>query len=160
MKVNKGTTYKDFEPYEPYVSDDDKAKIKKAAIAAKFGDNGFYAMKVGAFLSAYHCDFGVLYDDGGTTAFDVYRAAAFADWLKDFCDVLDNLTMKPDLRQMKSQQGCVAMTFDESVFIFCRNYFGLQRFDDVLKLSVADYLMAKKDDYNRQVIDRNASKQM
>ena len=41
-----------------------------------------------------------------------------------------------------------------------RSYFGLPNFDAVRELKVADYIMAKKDDYNKAVVDRNVANQI
>lgn len=160
MIVTRETAYEDFAPYEPHVNLEDRAKITKAAIADKFGDNGFYMLDIGTFLACVHGDFDGLFSNGGLSVFDIYRIKAFPDWLKEFTEALERLTLKPTAKQLQSQQGCEKVTFDESVFIFCRQYFGLHSFDDVLRLTVSDYLMAKKDDFNRQLIERNTANQM
>lgn len=158
MKVTRDTDYKDYEPYEPYVSDDDRQHIKDAAVADMLGDNGFYAMKVGTLLDGMAGVFDGLWKDGGRTVFDVYRCAAFVDWLKEFVGAVEMFSVKPTAAEKAASAGCVPMTFPESVMVFCRSYFGLRSFDEAMELTVGDYLLAKKDDYNKTTVERNSAK--
>ena len=80
---------------------------------------------------------------------------AFSAWLRDFVALVDSFSLKPTAKQIRYANGCVEMSFDESVYVFLREYFNLPRFDDVLGLTVGDYLLAKKDNFNRMTIERN-----
>lgn len=158
MKVDKYTLYRDFAAVEPYIEAPQLEELRRAAVADKFGENGFYDLTLGGLLDGMNGDFSALQDCGGETVFDRYRAAAFGEWMKEFVAVVDNLTLKPTPQQRMQANGCKPLTFEESVYYFVRSYFNLQNFNAVRDLTVGDYIMAKKDDYNKAVIDRNISK--
>lgn len=158
MIVTKETTYEEFAAYEPHVSDEDKKRLEQKAVEVKYGQNGFYGMTLGAFLDGIHGRFEPMWDNGGLSVFDIYRTKAFAEWTLGFTDTLAGLSLKPTAKQQQYQQGCRPVSFEESIYLFCRSYFGLHSFDAVLDLTVADYLLAKKDDYNKQVCERNMMK--
>ena len=155
MLVDKNTPWDAFAPSEQYVDDAGKKRIKDAAVKEMFGDNGFFAMSIKTLLEAMHGETDALHRNNGESVFDVYRVAAFADWLEEFIQLVDNLTLKPTAQQAKLSFGCLSMTFDESVYIFLRDYFNLPSFDAVLTLTVGDYVLAKKDTYNKQIVERN-----
>lgn len=155
MKIDKHTLYKDFAPIEPYVNAQKIEELMRSAVADKFGTGGFYDMSLGVLLDAMQDDFDALYECHGETVFDVYRVAAFRQWLNEFIAAVEALTLRPTAKQMAQSSGCKPLTFEESVYFFTRSYFGLKDFDSVRELTVADYIMAKKDDYNHNVVERN-----
>lgn len=154
-KIDRHTTAREFAEIEPYVSDAQRAAIKDAAVRSLFGEAGFYGMTIGAMLDAMHGNYKGIRQDDGNTCFDIMRIEAFADWVDEFLDVVQRLTPKPSPKQMKNAAGTIKMTFDESVYVFCRAYFGLPNFDAVNGLTVGDYVLAKKDDFNQRTIDNN-----
>lgn len=155
MKIDKYTLYKDYAPIEPYVDAPKIEELMRSAVADRFGMGGFYEMKLGGLLDAMKDDFDALQDCHGETVFDVYRVAAFRQWLNEFIAAVETLTLRPSAKQMAQSNGCKPLTFEESVYFFTRSYFGLKDFDSVRELTVADYIMAKKDDYNHNVVERN-----
>lgn len=159
MKVDKNTLYRDFESVEPYVDALTLNEIREGAVRDKFGDAGFYSLTIGAFIdAAFYNVYDCLFDRNGETVFDRYKLSAFAVWLNEFIAAAEGLTLKPTAKQIAAASGCRKVTFEESVYFFMREYFGLASFDAVRDLTVSDYLLAKKDAYNKQVIERNALK--
>lgn len=159
MIVNRTTIWDDFAASEPYISDEDKQKVMDAAVKEMLGENGFYDVTIKTLLEGMHGEFAGLWMDEGKTVFDVYRVLAFTNWLKDFIALVDRLTLKPTAKQVKWSAGCIEMSFDESVYVFLRSYFGLHCFDDVQTMTVADYVLAKKDTYNKMIVERNQLQQ-
>lgn len=157
MKIDKYTLYRDFAAVEPYVEAPKLEELRRAAVADKFGMEGFYSLTLGGLLDGMRGDFDALIDCAGDTVFDHYRVAAFCEWLKEFISVVNGLTLKPTAKQIAQSSGCKSLTFEESVYYFVRSYFNLPNFDSVRELTVGDYIMAKKDDFNKAVIDRNIS---
>lgn len=155
MKIDKYTLYKDFASVEMFAPASQLYALRDVAVRSKFGDAGFYSMSIGAFLNAaIYQNYDALYDCRGETVFDVYRVLAFAVWVEEFISVAEELTLKPTPKQIAAASGCRPVTFEESVYFFMREYFGLQSFDAVADLPVSDYLLAKKDTYNKQVVER------
>ena len=157
MKIDKYTLYRDFAAVEPYIEAPKLEELRRAAVADKFGMEGFYGLTLGGLLDGMRGDFDALMDCGGDTVFDRYRIAAFCEWLKEFVALVDSLTLKPTPKQRMQANGCKSLTFEESDYYFVRSYFGLPNFNAVRDLTVGDYIMAKKDDFNKAVVDRNIS---
>ena len=157
MKIDRYTLYSDFERVEPYVSADVLERLRVTAVVDMFGDEGFYGMTLGVLLDAMRGDFDGLTQCNGETVFDRFRMNAFSEWIKEFVAVVNGLTLKPTPQQQRQASGCKSVTFEESVYFFVRSYFGLPSFNAVRGLTVGDYIMAKKDDFNKAVIDRNIS---
>ena len=155
MKIDRYTLYKDFAPIEPYVDAPKLEELMRSAVADRFGKGGFYDMTLGGLLDAMKDDFDALQECNGETVFDVYRVAAFRQWLNEFIAAAEALTLRPTAKKVAQSNGCKPLTFEESVYFFTRSYFGLKDFDSVRDLTVADYIMAKKDDYNHNVVERN-----
>lgn len=160
MKIDRTTLYRDFAPLEPYVEASKLEELRHSAVAEKFGTDGFYGLTLGGLLDAMQGDYDALYDCNGETVFDRYRVAAFNEWLNTFVSIVNTLTLKPSPKQIAQASGTLSLTFEESVYYFMRSYFGLPNFDAVRELKVADYIMAKKDDYNKAVVDRNVANQI
>lgn len=157
MKIDKYTLYRDFEAFEPYIEATKLEELQQAAVRDKFGKVGFYGLTLGGLLDAMNGDNDALFDCNGETVFDLYRVAEFSVWLNEFVAVVNGLTLKPTAKQIAQSSGCKQLTFEESVYYFVRSYFGLPNFNAVRDLTVGDYIMAKKDDYNKAVVDRNIS---
>lgn len=157
MKIDKYTLYRDFAAVEPYIEAPKLEELRRAAVADKFGKVGFYGLTLGGLLDAMNGDNDALLDCNGETVFDLYRVAEFSVWVNEFIAVVNGLTLKPTAKQIAQSSGCKSLTFEESVYYFVRSYFNLPNFDAVRDLTVGDYIMAKKDDYNKAVVDRNIS---
>lgn len=161
MKIDRTTKYADFEMWEPYLVEGQAEAIEKAAVANRYGKDGFYNMPLGDLFETLsgntkRLTWGVSPD----SVFAVYLAKAFTEFVEDLIGKLKALTLPPTPEAMRASQGCLNCTFDESVYVFCRAYFGLEGFEGVERLKVADLLMAKKDTYNQQVVDRNLAAAM
>lgn len=155
LKIDRHTKWIDFAAMEHCISAEDTQRIMEKAVTAKYGENGFYMLTIKELLDGMHGEFAELYEDEGKTVFDIYRVRAFSAWLRDFVALVDSFSLKPTAKQIRYANGCVEMSFDESVYVFLREYFNLPCFDDVLGLTVGDYLLAKKDNFNRMTIERN-----
>lgn len=157
MKVTKDTPYDgEFVAAESLMEDKDKKALTDAAVRSKFGEAGFWGMTLGGLFAAMRGDLdAVATADEAATVFGTYRLREFPTWLDDFLTTAAALTPRPTAKQARASQGCVKITFEESVYILMRRYFGLQSFDAVNTMTAADYILAKKDDYNTQTTERN-----
>lgn len=154
MKVTSETRYEDFAAFEPLLAKGEAERIEAAAIAEAFGD-GFMGMKVGELLACQKGDLSPLLKGGGQTVFDVYRARGFKKFMDRLIAMLKAATMPATAEDMAARSGVLKTTFEESVYTFCRQYFNLASFAAVDDLTVAAYVLAKRDDFNRATVDRN-----
>lgn len=160
LKIDANTKYDEFVVFEPYMAEGERERLEQTAVAAVFGSDGFMNMTVGQMLDAMRGDFSSLLRAKGESVFDVYRARAFASFITGFIERLKAVTLQPTAEDIAVKQGTLSSTFEESVYTFCRSYFQLPTFAAVDDLKVADYLLAKRDDFNRSVVERNITNRM
>jgi hypothetical protein len=48
--------------------------------------------------------------------------------------------------------------WQEGMLVFVRAYFGLKSFGEAENVTIGDYLLAKKDEYNSTIFQRNMAK--
>lgn len=137
-------------------------RLERAAVLERYprdryGNEGFYTMPIGDLLLILSGDETPLLSEEGDTVFDHYRCEAFGKWVAGLIDDLANLTPPVTPDAQRRTQGTLPSSFDESVYVFCRNYFALPSFSAVEDLTVGEYVMAKKDAYNIAVVDRNTA---
>lgn len=160
MKVTRDTTYDEFLAFEPLMAAGELDRLEAAAVADVFGVDGLMSMTVGDLLDAMHGDLSALMPGGGKTVFDVYRGRAFRRFVESLVATLKEATLPAAPSDIAARRGTLEMGFDESVYTFCRAYFGLPSFACVDDLTVADYVLAKRDDFNRATVDRNVAAAM
>lgn len=157
MKIDRHTTTGDLLPFVSILTDEQTRDIERAAVQDKFGEAGFYGMTVGQLTTILAGDPRPLFDSGGRTVFDTARVTAFRAWVDEISGTLKRLTVAPTAESMALNAGTMKSTFEESMYLFCRSYFGLSSFEAADRLLVSEFILAKKDDYNRAVIDRNVA---
>lgn len=160
MKIDRHTTMAELAPFVAIISDDDKIRIREAAVRDKYGEAGFYAMSIGDFTTVLGGDIRPLLQSGGRTVYDNERIEAFKAWVDDMADTLKRMTLAPTAESILLNAGTLPSTFVESVYLFCRSYFGLKNFEDCDTLKVSEFVLAKQDDFNRQTVDRNVDNSM
>ena len=158
MRIDRHTTIEEFAPFAALVTADDMAAVRAAAVRDKFGEAGFYAMTVGDFTTVLGGDPRPLLQSGGRTVYDFCRVEAFRDFVSDDLTAkLKRMTLPPTADTMRLTTGTMSNEFVESVYLFCRSYFGLPSFAAADRLKLSEFMLAKKDDFNRSVVDRNAA---
>ena len=160
MKIDRHTLVSEFSPFVRFVDEEAMERVRKAAVRDKFGEAGFYGMTVGDFTTVIAGDPRPLYDSGGRTVFDNCRVDAFKAFIDELAATLKRMKLPPTADSVRMTSGTIPVEFVESIYLFCRNYFNLPSYDKADALKVSEYLMARKDDYNRQVIDRNVAQSM
>ena len=91
----------------------------------------------------------------GTTKDSLNASVRQYVWYKEFKDCVEQVThLLNKLRVPQSAEAqmasgrCLKMTGQEAAFVFVRKYFGLKSFEQAENVSLADYIIAKKDAYN------------
>ena len=160
MKIDRHTLNEELAPLLSILTDEDMGRVRAAAVRDKYGEAGFYGMTVGDFTTVIGGDVRPLLQSGGRTVFDTCRVEAFRQWVDELSATLRRLTVPPTAESIRLNAGTLPCEFTESVYIFCRSYFGLPSFEAADTLKVSEFVMAKKDDYNHAVVDRNVSAMM
>lgn len=162
LKVDRHTKWADFAQWAPLIAGGEAERLERAAVLERYprdryGNEGFYTMPIGELLLILSGDQSPLLSEEGDTVFDHYRCVAFGKWVTGLIDDLARLTPPATQDEQRRTQGVLPSSFDESVYVFCRNYFALPSFSAVEDLTVGEYVMAKKDAYNIAVVDRNTA---
>jgi hypothetical protein len=160
MKIDRHTLNEELAPLLSILTDEDMGRVRAAAVRDKYGDAGFYGMTVGDFTTVIGGDVRPLLQSGGRTVFDTCRVEAFREWVDELSATLRRLTVPPTAESIRLNAGTLPCEFTESVYFFCRSYFNLPSFEAADTLKVSEFVMAKKDDYNHAVVDRNVSAMM
>ena len=160
MKIDRHTLNEELAPLLSILTEEDMGRVRAAAVRDKYGDAGFYGMTVGDFTTVIGGDVRPLLQSGGRTVFDTCRVEAFREWVDELSATLRRLTVPPTAESIRLNAGTLPCEFTESVYLFCRSYFGLPSFEAADTLKVSEFVMAKKDDYNHAVVDRNVSAMM
>ena len=160
MKIDRHTTTEELAPVLPIIPEDDMKRVREAAVRDKYGEAGFYAMTLGDFTTVIAGDVRPLLQSGGRTVFDSCRVEAFKAFVDELAATLKRLTPPPTAESVILNAGTIPSEFAESMYLFCRSYFGLPSFEVADTIKVSEFLMAKKDDYNHAIVDRNVSAMM
>jgi len=129
----------------------EKQKELKDAAVNHFlgGQGGFMFLKVGNFCDMCEGDFSAFFKSE-TKAFEYLFTLAFLDFVNIFIDKLKEFKVSDFLLSQEQKAVNAALpelTFYESIFIFSQSFFRLQSFDEVQKITVFDFLLAKKAAY-------------
>ena len=141
----------------PYERHDKKSGWYKGTANAIYQNITFLDQYDPDYVLILSGDQSPLLSEEGDTVFDHYRCVAFGKWVAGLIDDLARLTPPATQDEQRRTQGVLPASFDESVYVFCRNYFALPSFSAVEDLTVGEYVMAKKDAYNIAVVDRNTA---
>lgn len=156
LRIDRHTDYDTtLRPIEAHMAEGERKRLVEAAAADKYGDGGFWCMPLGDLFAIYDGNASVLFDNGGRTVFDVYRAIGFSAFVDKLVATLKSLTLPPLPEELRKRQGVPPTTFEEGVRIFCRDWFGLPNYKAVDALTVTDLVIARKADYCNAVVNRN-----
>ncbi len=151
MRIDENTKYAPFALIENTISEDDKKRIMDAA-EQKFGS--CHMLSIDEFFGCIKGDFSHLGDLNDPTVFQAYWIKRFKDFCKEFSSVCERLAIHdPDMDG--TDAGCVKIEPAESMLIFVREYFGLHSFADAGKVTIGEYVLARKDKYNSWKVRKN-----
>lgn len=154
MKVTSKTKYKDFAQYEPFLTDESVAELK---VAAEKGIRFCHTLTLDEFFGLIEGDYSVLGDISEPSVLQVYWLKRFVEFQEEVVKSCEALSIKdPEMEGMDS--GCVTMTAQEQVLLFVREYFGLTSFSEVGKRTIGEYVLARKDAFNKWKIRKNYEK--
>lgn len=161
MKINQSTLYEEIESLVGLFTDDDKKRLKDAAIKFFYPDS-FWSIKIRTFIAGISGQLMELFEgreeSDPFTAFEYFLLEAFTDFVSEFSRVIENYSIRPTAEESQASEGLPETTLQESMLVFCRSYFSLKSFDEASDLLLSDYLIAKKDDYTRKMYERNYNK--
>ena len=66
--------------------------------------------------------------------------------------ILKTLTVPQSDAMKRASEHCLKVSGEESTLVFVRRYFGLKNFTEAENISVADFIIARKDQYNDSML--------
>lgn len=155
MIITESTTYEEAAAFIELMSEDQKAILNQRAVEL-FGDP--WGMKIGEIL-------GMIEKQADSFPFNIHSAditllqylwmQQLDDFFNRLSKILERFKVAETQEQKQASQGSLKMSFREGVLVFLRSYFGLHTFDEALELPLADFLLAKKDEYNKTIFNIN-----
>lgn len=75
----------------------------------------------------------------------------FREMAEQITNMLKTFTIPQSAESQRAAVKCIKMGFKEATLIFIRSYFGLKSFGEAENISVADFIVAQKDEYNTAI---------
>lgn len=155
MGVTAETKLSDIGPFIEYIKSEARERLKNAAHERYCDPAG---ITVGELIELMHGRFDIidLYDrnDPDMTALQYFWLESFRDMSEKLKRTLDVLKPPQPDGSARFSQACRPMTMEESMLIFCREYFQLHSFDEARGIYLSDFLLAKKDRYNQAAYEK------
>lgn len=157
MVISENTLYEEIALIEKSFRPVDRARLILAAERHYFPDGGWWSMKIGDFVSLSEGDrtpLGVTDDPSTWTAFAYYAMQGFGSFVDEFVKVTKALEAPMSAREAAASSACQRMTLGEGMLVFVRSYFGCKSFAEAAELPLCDYVIARKDNYNKAMFER------
>ena len=154
MRITERTLYATIAPAEKYFSDSDIKALKRAA-EDKFG--AMLDLPFATFFACANGDFSSLGDLSNPTVLQIYWCKRFADFLKEFAEMLKSYNLPQTADERKAAEGLLQPSWGESILVFLQSFFGLKSFKEAEQITVGEILIAKRAQYNRDKFQRNLS---
>lgn len=151
MRITEKTKYFEIDAIVKLLSDEEKAKIKTAA-EEKFGK--MYDLEFSQFWDCAHGRFEHLGDLKDPTVLQVFWIMRFQDFVKEFTEALNKLSLKLTSDEQAASQGLLKVSFFEGVLVFTQQWFGLKSYKEAEKITLGEILIAKRAQYNRDLFHR------
>lgn len=155
MIVTPETLYTEFQPVEDCVDEASKTDLMKAAERAYKACN---ELTLDEFWGVMNGDYSLLGNLDEPKVLQVYWLKRFAQFVDEFGNECKRTQLEPTPEQRQASQGTLEMLPVESMLVFVRQYFGLHSFADCGRITIGEYLTARKDHYNDALIQRNYEK--
>lgn len=150
MKINLSAKYVQYADVLPFVVSNELVEKAVEMVVP------FWELEIGQLFKFAESDFSdIVPDDCEMSVAQYIWLQEFPKWLKSFVDICNKLTIQQTAEQKQASASCIATDWQESMLLFARAYFGLHSFAEAERVKVSEYLMAKKDDYNTKVFERN-----
>lgn len=152
-EINETTLYVEFIKVESLIDEETKQNIIKSSQKI-YGE--YYDMTLDRLLSLLEpdCEEYERLNDPLITVFEVYWFLGFKEFFDSFLKLLQNFSIKESPDELAASRNCYPVEFSESVLIFTRSYFNSPSFKEAAKITIGEFLMAKKDAYNKAVFER------
>ena len=160
MKITARTKWKRLAPIWPLVDKEQQSALMDIA-ERELGV--MWQLKLKDFFGCVYGDFSVINvtketKDNEVTALQYVWCLRFSEFVTQLTELLEKLVIPDTAESKQAQSGLVHLSFEESVYTFCQEYFHLQSFNAADTLTVHEYLLARTGSYNKAMYQRNLAK--
>lgn len=110
----------------------------------------FFECSIGDFSSVFG---NITYKEQPTCGEYVWMLG-FQSFLEEFKTTMEGLSLQQTPQEKEAEQALLPMTLEESMRVFCQRYFNLPSFKATDTLTMEEYLIARKADYNHAAFER------
>ena len=152
MQIDGNAKYSEVAVLYEALTDNSKDAILESAMQHI---RHYYDLTIGEFDRLTNSDWSWLIPtDKEPTLLQYVWVSNFAAFCEDFAKAVANLSIRPNADQQAAQKYCVKVSVHEGMLFFAREYFGLHSFAEADKVTLGEYLLAKKQTFNRDVYER------
>jgi len=154
LKIDEKTKWDEI--YLLLTEDDFKELQKKVTEIFPFN---FYQITIGdlAQMSCYPPKFPNIenYDKENLTVFDYFKIKNANDFIIEFTKDLKIYELSKTVEENNANSNLPDFTLIEVMLCFTQNYFKLQNFGEAEKITLLEYLLARKNDYTQKLYEKN-----
>lgn len=155
MNIDFSKPYSKYVDVLPFVTNESRKALMQEA--AKIRDP--YTLTLAEFFACCDGYFGcVVKDIERPTTGEGLWLEMFSGFIADFGKILERLVIPQTPEQKQASVNCLPVEWQEGMLVFVRAYFGLKSFSEAESVTIGDYLLAKKDEYNTNIFQRNMAK--
>lgn len=150
MLITNKTRYEEFKPLEKVLKRGEKERLIQAAQEAY---KPYAMLTMDEFFGVLAGDLQLLGDISDPNVYQMYWCKGFEKFAKEVTKSCEALTIQ-DHTLDGVNTGCVEIGGQEAVLIFLRDYFGLPSFTDAGQRTIGEYILARKDTFNKYKMQR------
>ena len=151
MKIDGNSRYEDFLTIEPLLSEGSRVALKARAVEI-YGDP--WGLTLADFIAITGNDLSRLGDMSDPTILQMYWLQCFHEFVEQFQHILESLKMPMDATEEAAAASMKKVSMAEGMLVYARGYFGLHSFSDAEQITITEYVMARRDDYNKAIYNR------
>lgn len=152
MKIDFSKPYSKYADVLRYITEESRNALLERAEQMQ----PMYEMTLADFFACCNGDFSkVVADMDNPTTGEVLWIECFKQFLEDFSKIAQRFVIPQTAEQKQASANCLPVEWQEGMLVFVRKYFGLKSFADAENITIADWILAKKDEYNAAIFERN-----
>jgi len=122
----------------------------------------FYSIKISEFSELLNGNFSIelkkiLTNEKVTVFAFIQIKNSVEKFLADFSKILKSYEIKQSNEEKRASANLPESDLIESMLIFMQRFFGLKSFVEAEKMTIADFIIAKKADYTSKLYEKNLS---
>lgn len=154
MLITPATKYVDFVESEKFLKEGESKRIEE--LAETFFVS-CWKLTIAQFAQCTKQNFKCIlgdYDVLNPSVLEVYWLKRFGRFIEEFATAVSNLQVAADPEDADIMSQLPKTDIIESMLVFTRSYFNLQSFSDAEKMTLDEFILAKKDTFRNELYRR------